>query len=659
MTPNSPASDACGPDGEKRPVRGRRQLLKGAVGGGIIAAAAGSFPASARAERVQEKLMTPSPSGAARELALPVDDAPGLTVAHANSDVMVDVIKSLKIEYIAANPGSSFRGLHESIINYGGNTAPELLTCLHEETSVAMAAGYARVTGRPMAVMMHAVVGLQHGSMSIYHAYADQLPVVMFAGASLDAATRRPYIEWMHSAQDHAAIVRDFTKWDDQPVSIQHFAESTVRATKLALTPPMGPVLITIDSDLQEAEFKVGRAFSIPALSPSAPPVGDAASIEQIAAALSEAKAPLILAHRYANTPQGMPRLIALAELLQAPVVDSFDRFNFPTDHPLNQSQRQHALVAKADVILALEPVDLWGTLNTLRDQNGRPSASVARPDARIYTIGVGDLSVKGNFQNFQRYVGVTRSVDGDAETTLPMLTEAVRRLATPELKAAWALRGEALKGAFDAARQRSRDEAKYGWDASPISTARLCSEIWDIIKAEEWVLASVTSAVSGWPQRLWDMNKPEQYAGSVGAGGIGSAIGVATGVALAHRGSSRVVVNIQTDGDLLYAPGALWTSVHHRIPMLNVVHNNRAYHQEVMHIQRMANRRQRGIDRAHIGTEIDHPGIGFAKLAASMGMWSAGPISRPGELAPALRRALAVVKGGEPALVEILTQPR
>lgn len=657
--PAPASSDATG--SIQSPVAGRRDVLKGLlIGGGMIAAS--EVPAGA-SQATGQPPATPSATEAAsagRKEFAAVDNEPHeLTVDRANSDVMVDVIKSLGIEYIAANPGSSFRGLHESIINYGGNKAPELLTCLHEETSVAMAAGYARVTGRPMGVMLHATVGLQHAAMSIYHAFADQVPVLMFQGASLDAATRRPYIEWIHSVQDGAAMVRDFTKWDDQPISMQHFAESTVRAVKLATTAPMGPTLITIDTDLQEIAFKPSSGFAIPRLSPVSPPVGDPVALRTIALALTRASSPVILAHRYARTAAAMPRLVELAELLQIPVVDSADRFNFPTDHPLNHSRRMRALIAEADVILALEPVDLWGALNRLQDQNHRPVSRLARPDAKLFAIGVNDNSIKSNYQNFQRYVGLTLAVDGDAEASLPTLIDEARRAATSASRSAAGKRGAALKSAFTELRERDRKEARFGWNASPISTARLVSELWTAIKDEDWVLASHTVFLSGWPQRLWDMNRPHQYVGGLGAGGLGSNIGTATGAALANRGKGRVVVNLQGDGDLLYAPGALWTAVHHRIPLLTVVHNNRAYHQEVMHIQRIANRRQRGIDRAHIGTIIDDPAVDFAKLAQSMGMWSAGPVENPSELAAALRRAVTIVKQGMPALVEVVSQPR
>ncbi len=639
----------------------RRDVLKQALGGALLAAVAGrpgTAQAQAAAPAGKIDNASAAPVAAMREFDAAVDSS-DMTVAHPGSDVMVDVIKSLGIQYVALNPGSSFRGLHESIINYGQNHAPELITCLHEETSVAMAAGYARVTGKPMAVIMHSSVGLQHGAMSVYHAFCDRVPVLMFVGASLDAATRRPFIEWLHAAQDEAAIVREFVKWDDQPLSIQHFAESTVRAAKLATTVPMGPVLISVDGDLQEKPVDERRPFALPRLSPASQPVGDVSAIREIARQLVQATAPVILAQRYARSMAGMPLLVELAELLQAPVIDSYERFNFPTDHPLNQTQRMRSLVAQADAILVLEPVDLWGSLNKMRDQKERPSASGVTDGVAVFTIGSGDLFVKSNYQEFQRYAGVKLAINGDAESSLPSLIEAVKAAITPANEAAAVARGAKLKSAFESNRKRDREEAKYGWEASPITTARLSSEIWDSIKGDSWVLASQTQSLSFWPQRLWDMNKPDQYVGSIGAGGVGSSLGCATGTALAYRGSGRIVVNIQNDGDLWFAPGALWTAVHHAIPILHVVHNNRAYHQEVMHIQRMANRRERGIDRAHIGTEIDDPPVNFAKLAGSMGMWSAGPIAQPGELQSALRKAINVVKQGRPALVEVLTQPR
>ncbi len=638
----------------EKPANGMRRMLLKSLAAGPVAL--GSLPAAAKPRKKSHK--PAEPAIAARAEQDHPADAPPLMAGVAGSDYMVDVIKALGIEYVAANPGSAFRGLHESVVNHGGNQMPELLTCQHEETSVAMAVGYARAAGKPMAAFVHSTVGVQHAAMSIYHAFADRAPVLIFCGNTLDAATRRPFIEWLHSAQDNAAMVRDCLKWDDQPVSLGHFAESAVRAHRLASTAPMGPVMLAVDSELQEKPH-LGELPPIPKVSEIHPPVGDAASLHLLARLLVGAQSPLILADRYARTEKAMPLLVELAELLGAAVVDLGGRFNFPTDHALNQTSRLRALAADADVILALEPIDLWGALNRIRDQIERKASPTAAAGAKICTLGVGEFLTHANYQDFQRYVGADLAITGDAEASLPALIEAVRRMQSRADRTVAESRAREHATQFAATRTRLQAAAKLGWNASPITTARLCADIWDVVRNEDWVLCGWTSAVSSWPERLWPMNRPYRQVSGAGAAGMGAGIGVAIGAALAHRRHGRVVVNIQTDGDLLYAPGALWTAAHHRIPLLTVMHNNRAYHQETMHVQRMANRHERGVDRALIGTTLTDPVIDFAKLAQSMGVWATGPVENPVDLRPALRKALDVVKRGEPALVDVVTQPR
>ena len=267
---------------------------------------------------------------------------------------MVDVIKALGLEYICANPGSSFRALHESIVNYGGNATPELVTCCHEESSVAMAHGFAKIDGKPIGVMAHGTVGLQHAAMAVYNAYCDRVPVWIIVGNTLDATERRPGVEWAHSVQDAASLVRDFSKWDDTPISLDHFAESAVRAYTLATTPPMGPVLLVADSELQERPLARDFTLRIPKLTTSAPPQGDMTAVAEIAKRLVAAETPVIVADRAARTPAGLASLVELAETLQAAVVDQGGRMNFPSRHALNQSGQSRAAIAAADVILGL-----------------------------------------------------------------------------------------------------------------------------------------------------------------------------------------------------------------------------------------------------------------------------------------------------------------
>jgi thiamine pyrophosphate-dependent acetolactate synthase large subunit-like protein len=572
---------------------------------------------------------------------------------------MVDVLKSLGIEYVCSNPGSSFRALHESVINYGGNRNPEFLTCCHEESAVGMAHGYAKVEGKPLAVFAHGTVGLQHAAMAIYNAYCDRVPVYVIFGNIANAATRRPGVEWAHSVQDGASLVRDFTKWDDAPTSLTHFAESAVRAYKIAMTPPMMPIVLVADGDLQEDAISADARLSIPKLTLASPPQGESGAVAETARLLVAAENPVIIADRAARTPAGMKLLVELAEALQAPVIDQGGRMNFPTRHPLNQTERSRVLVGTADVILGLELTDFWGTVHSFRDQLVRTSQSITKPGAKLISITAGDLFLHSNYQDFERYPEVDLAIAADAEATLPSLIEAVKRLITPDRKRTLDDRGAKLAAAGRDALERTRTEATYAWDASPISTARLSAELWAQIKNDDWSLVSDVPFVSRWPLRLWSFDKHYQYLGGSGGAGVGYGAPAAVGAALANRKRGRLSVSIQNDGDLMYAPAVLWTAAHHKIPLLSVMHNNRAYHQELMHVQRMADRHNRGIDRAVIGTTLEDPTIDYSKIAQGLGVHAEGPISDPKELGAALRRAVDVVRRGEPALVDVVTQPR
>jgi acetolactate synthase I/II/III large subunit len=635
----------------------RRKFLSSAAAGAATLAA--TKPATA--QQPAPVRPRPEPSAAAREaesgtpsmaLEIQTNERPG-------SDFMVDVLKQIGFEYVCANPGSSFRGLQESIVNYGGNRAPEFITCCHEESAVAMAHGYAKVEGRPLAVLVHGTVGSQHAAMAIYNAFCDRVPVYILAGNLANAANRRPGIEWMHSVQDVASMLRDFLKWDDAPASLTHFAESAMRAYKVAMTPPMMPVLLVADGDLQEDPIDKDASIKIPKLTLAAPPQGDSAAVAEAARALVAAENPVLIADRFARTPNAVKLLVELAETLQAPVVDQGGRMNFPTRHPLNHTDRSRALVTNADVILGLELTDFWGTVNSFRDQLKRTSQQLTKPTAKLISITAGDLYLKSNYQDFERYPELDLAIAADAEATLPSLIEAVKREVTSARKQAFEDRGKKLAAAHNDMIERAKLEASYAWDASPISTARLAAEIWNQVKNDDWALVSDCTFASRWPLRLWNFDKHYQFIGASGGGGEGYGAPASAGAALANKKHGRLSVAIQRDGDLMYSPGVLWTAAHHRIPLLSVMHNNRAYHQETMHLQRMANRHNRGIDRAGIGCTLDDPPIDYAKLAQSLGVHAEGPVTDPNDLGPAIKRAAEAVRKGQPALVDVLTQPR
>jgi thiamine pyrophosphate-dependent acetolactate synthase large subunit-like protein len=634
---------------------GRREFLVSTAAGaaGLVAGAtAVAQTAAAAAPPATVPPATVPPATASPSIEAYSTERPG-------ADFMVDVLKSLEFDYVCANPGSSFRGLHESLVNYGGNSRPELITCCHEESSVAMAHGYAKIEGKPLLVMAHGTVGLQHASMAIYNAYADRVPVYILLGNIQDATWRRGDVEWAHSVQDAASMVRDYIKWDDNPVSLAHFAESAVRAYKAALTPPYEPVVIVADAVLQEEPISEQdrRSARIPRLAIPTPPAGDSGAVLEAARLLVNAEHPLIICGRSARTPAGIDLVVELAETLQAPVQDRHFRMNFPTRHPLAGGS-----IGEADVILALEVGDLWMATHAQTPVNrlGMDSKPLTKAGAKLISIFSGDLYGKSNYQDFGRYCEIDLSIAADAEATLPALIEACKRLLTTGRRQLLKQRGGMLADAAKRRRAADLELAAAGWDASPISTARVTLELWNQIKHEDWSLVSETFPFfSGWPLRLWDMTKAYHYIGGHGAYGIGYGAPAAVGAALANRRHGRLTVNIQCDGDLNYAPAVLWTAAHHRIPILNIMHNNRAYHQELMFLTDMAARANRGIDTARIGTGIDDPNIDYATLAKAYGVFSIGPISDPKELAPAIKRAIEVVKRGEPALVDVITQPR
>jgi len=419
---------------DPRPEVSRRKFLASvAVAGAATAvtppvangATSATSPNAAPAPR--PSALPPTMHVAAAETGTPKELSGSRIGGVPGSDFMVDVIKATGMEYIASNPASSFRSLHESIVNYGGNRKPEFLTCMHEESSVAMAHGYAKAAGKPMGVLAHGSVGLQHAAMAVYNAWCDRVPVMIFGGNFMDAAHRRPGVEWYHCVQDPAGMLRDFVKWDDQPASLQHFAESVMRAYKFATTPPMEPVVIIADGMLQEHPIDEDAKLAIPKLTLSTPPQGESGALKEAARMMASAENLVIIADRAARSQEGVRRMVELAEALNAPVVDLGSRMNFPTTHYLCRSEDGRALVRDADVVLMLEVADPWGQLNTISDPQ-HEYRRLAKPDVKLIHVTLADQLMKSNYQDAQRFCPCDLSISGDAEATLPALTEAVKK---------------------------------------------------------------------------------------------------------------------------------------------------------------------------------------------------------------------------------------
>lgn len=635
-----------------RPALSRRDLLK--VSASIMSVALlASEVSAAQTPTVSETAAAEQTTrgGADRALHAPPPreaDPPPLVdfqpFERTTSDYMVDVLKTLSFDYMCANPSNLLAALQESMTGpYGGNTKPEWIECSHEEIGVAMGHGYYKIEGKPILTSGHSTVGLMHASMAVYNAYCDRVPVYMIFGDQ-----QRPT---NHSVLDASAPVRDFIRWYNRPESVEAFAEDAVRAYSFAMTPPSTPVLLALDFELQEKPLQ-GSGPRIPELNVPAYPQAADAGLKEAARLLAGATFPVIVCDRYARTQEGIDQLVQLAEALQAAVIDHGGRMNFPKRHPLNQSFTTHngqlmlgaqSVARRADVILGLET----------------NMAEFTNDKAKKIRIGVEDSYTRGNYQEIGRYGPVDLLLAGDAQASMPTLIEAVRHELGRRRQTARRVRGSRLGQMSHEQFEKARRAASYAWDASPISTARMCAEVWEAIKKEDWSFVSESLHFSMWPERLWPMTKKYHYNGSSGGGGIGYNAPAALGAALANRRYGRFTVNIQCDGDLMYCPGVLWTAAHHKIPILNVMHNNRAYEAEVMYLRRAADLHGHPMPEGGIGLRLTDPNLDFAKLAQAMGVYAEGPVDHPDDLGPALRRAVAVVKRGLPALVDVITQPR
>src|SRR6266576_2608569 len=532
------------------------------------------------------------------------------------SDVIVDLVKRYGFPYITLNPGASFRGLHDSLVNYGGNEPPMML-CNHEEIAVQIAHGYAKATGKPMAVILHNLVGLLHACMAIYYAYIDRVPIfIMGATGPMDEAKRRPHIDWTHSALVQGNAIRDYVKWDYQPTSIEGVPESFARAYSIMTTEPQGPVYMCYDAALQEEPLT--RKVPLP-------PAG------------------------------AFESMVELAETVGAAVWDVNNALNFPNKHPLCLSMDQASL-RRTDLVVGLDVND-WEKQLTELNSAMRTREPITPASCDFVEIGFGEINISKWAFDYCRMQPCSIRALGDTALAIPALTRICKQRIAGDgkLRARVAERRAAIGKRHDEVWAKWQEEAHHNWDASPITFSRLALEVWEVIKNEDWVLSANT--LKQQVRKLWDFDKPYRHPGV--ELGTSTQIGISLGVALAHKGTGRVVVDIQPDGDLMFDAGALWVAAKYEIPMLVVMHNNRAYYNDWEHQIRMAKVRGTDEARAHIGMDLFGPEPDFGALARAMGCYGEGPIDKPRDVRPALLRALAEVKKGRPALVDTITQHR
>jgi thiamine pyrophosphate-dependent acetolactate synthase large subunit-like protein len=626
----------------------RRKFLKSAAAGAAGAAGAlvgDQTVAQQTTPSARPAVARPTDADARADFVPPEPRVGASFIAHPGSDYMVDVLKALDFDYVAVNPGSAFEGLHESIINHGGNRKPEILTVLHEEAGAAIAHGYAKAAGKPMMTLMHGTVGLLHASMGLFQAWCDRVPVYAIVGHPRNptSVVNRP-----HSAQDMGAIVRDFMKMDDEPTNLDVFANIAMRAYTIGRTPPMGPTLLVVDSELQEAPIENPGKLVVPRLSMPSIPQGDLGAVREAARLLVGAERPLIRTGKLGRTSAGWDLLIELAELLQAPVdVGGYASWqDFPSWHALYGAGGSDY---RPDVILGLELNDMTASVRAVQATGGK-------------TISICSeyLSQGHNIHDFGNYSEVDVPIAADGEATLPSLIAEILRQSAGSATRVRAERGSRIAAAHKAIRESEIDAARYGWNSSPISVPRMVAELGRQIQNDDWAIVSGHQFTGQWQRRLLNHDKFYRYNGDCGGFGIGYDTPASVGGALAHRAHGRLPIGIVGDGDFNFVgAGALWTAAHHKIPLLLVIHNNRAYHAEVMLVQRTAARRGRGNDNVDIGNVIRDPAPDYAKIAQGFGVYAEGPISDPNALGPAFERALARVRAGEPALVDVISQPR
>ena len=564
----------------------------------------------------------------------------GTNAPAFGSDVVADTLRALEIPYIALNPGASYRGLHDSIVNFLGNETPQMLLCLHEESAVAVAQGYAKVTGKPMAAAVHSNVGLFHATMAIFNAWCDRQPVVVLgATGPVDAVKRRPWIDWIHTARDQGAIVRNYTKWDDQPASPAAAREALIRATWIADTAPKGPVYINLDAEMQEARLAEPLApIEAARFMPLADPTASAELIEDAAAILKAAHHPVILMGRVSRSIDGWNDRVALAEALNAKVISDLKiGCGFPTDHPLHAgAPASNAMVPEAieaikaaDVILALDWVDLAGGL--------RNALGHEAPKAKIINVSADFHIHNGWSMDYEGLPPVDLQLPTTPDEAVPQLLAA--------LGGAKARKPAAVKASAET----------YQPSSGPLRVDDLARSLKAAVGERE---VTLTHLPLSWNGATWPFRHPLDYIGSEGGGGVGGGPGISVGAALALKGSGRLPVAICGDGDFCMGATALWTAVHYRIPLLVVVCNNRSFFNDELHQERVARLRNRPPENRWSGQRISHPDIDCAGLGRAQGAVGFDPVTKTTDLVPTFEKAIAAVEAGQVAVVDVRVEP-
>lgn len=573
------------------------------------------------------------------------------------SDAMVELLRRLDIEYVFLVPGSSYRGLHDSLVNFGGNRKPRIILCTHEQIAVSMAHGYAKATGRIGVCILHDLVGLMNGSMGVYNAYGDNAPVMILGGSGpLDPADRR-WIDWLHCASTQADVVKKFVKWTEEPTTPQWHLDAIAKAYKIAMTGPRGPVYVTLDCGVQEQ--RIDGDCEIPDTQyyqPSLAPAANPQLLEAAANALLNAQLPLIVGGRFGIRSEGVQALVDLVELTGALYQDDNAIVGFPTAHPQNVCGDRE-IVKEADVVVAIDCRDLASLLDGYTDKKDFIGSGGFRQGRIVIDMSLNELVPKSWSGMAGRQPLVDLQINCDPLLAMQQLVSVIRQRLEHDSSARSASQQRRDKATARHAqvRKRQRATALKGWDDTPITPARMVAEVWEAVRQKDWLLAMRNQA--SFPEGVWDFPGAGWYLGANGGGGVGYGPGAAAGAAIACRDSGKFCVAIMGDGDFAMASGAIWSAVHNQAPMLLVINNNTTWGNDEKHQMHVARERKRPIENACIGQRMIDPCIDHASVARSHGAWAEGPVINPNDLASVLRAAVSQVEQGRVAVVEVRTQ--
>lgn len=570
------------------------------------------------------------------------------------SDVVAEVVRRLDLKYIALVPGASYRGFHDSIVNYLGNQNPQMVICLHEEHAVSIADGYGKVTERPMAVALHSNVGLMHATMPIFNAWCDRTPMIIFgATGPVDAHRRRPWIDWIHTSKDQASMIRHYIKWDDQPASPQAAVESVLRANQIARSAPHGPVYICLDAGLQESPLTEEVSIPDPArFLPAPAPAVPEASIMKALKALEKAKFPLILAGRVSRKQEDWDRRVRFAERVGAAVMTSSnDPAAFPTTHPLHlaapclrPSKAATALIEKADVIVSLDWLDLAGLFRLALGE-----AQTQHPvNKTVIHCSVDSYRTNGWSMDHQALPAVDIPIHAEADQFVAQLLEQLDARKAPHFKRRPELKN--IPHWNDGLGSKSKMGA-----GQPMTLWDMAMTVREFARKRAVTFARLPL---GWPGEACEFAGPLAFMGNDGGGAVGTGPGHTIGTALALKDSDRLTVGVLGDGDYLMGVNALWTAAHFKIPVMIVCADNRSYFNDEMHQERVAQMRGRPAQNRWIGQRIDDPRVDLVAMALAQDFDSEAPVSTPEALAQALERGAEVVGRGGRYFIDAVIEP-